>query len=102
MKVNEITLPFAKQYLRVDYDEDDTLIETMIVAAQGHIQSYLNRKFTDFDELPDEFTIVCLALIGAYYDNRSILPVDKAKEAIDTLYGAILNPYRYWQVGVSE
>lgn len=94
MKVNEITLSFTKQWLRVDYDEDDTLIEAMILAAQGHIETYLNRKFDDFDELPDEFTIVCLGLVNAYYDNRSILPEGKAKETINLMYSAILEPYR--------
>lgn len=94
MKVTDITLDTAKNFLKVDYNDDDELIEMMITASQSHIQTYLNRKFDDFETLPDEFTIVCLGLVNAYYDNRSVLPTDKAKETINLIYGAILEPYR--------
>lgn len=102
MKVTEITLNTAKDWLRVDYNDDDELIEMMITAAKGHMETYLNQKFSDFEELPNEFTITCLSLINSYYDNRSILPEEKAKQQINLIYGDILDPHRHWQVGASD
>ena len=59
-KVTDLDVIDVKDYLRVDFTEDDMLLSTMLGAAQSFIQSYLNRKFTDFEEIPGEFTIACL------------------------------------------
>jgi uncharacterized phiE125 gp8 family phage protein len=43
--VEPVTLDLAKQQCRVDYPEDDLLIQTYIVAARQYAEKYTNRAF---------------------------------------------------------
>jgi len=75
-KVDELDLPFVKEYLKVDYDDEDILIQTIIVAAQSYIQTALGFKFTRYilqgEEIPDELTIAALMLIAHWFDQRQL------------------------------
>lgn len=95
-KVTEIDLEMVKNYLRIDFNDDDIFLNTLIASARSFIQSYLKRKFTDFEELPDEFTIACLAIVGHWYGNRSIQAVGTANSAqeLKYMFGGLLDPYR--------
>lgn len=95
-KVTEIDLEMVKNYLRIDFNDDDIFLNTLIASAKSFIQSYLKRKFTDFEELPDEFTIACLAIVGHWYGNRSIQAVGTANSAqeLKYMFGGLLDPYR--------
>lgn len=93
IKVTDIDLAFTKNYLRVDHTDDDQLIELIIVAAKSFIQTYLNKKFTEFEELPDELTIPCLALASHWYERREIQTDKSANEVLYTFAG-ILDMHR--------
>ncbi|PGN97332.1 DNA-packaging protein [Bacillus cereus] len=98
IKVTDIDLVFAKNYLRVDHTDDDQLIELIIVASKSFIQSYLNKKFTEFDELPEELTIPCLALASHWYERREIQTNKSANEVLYTFAG-ILDMHRVFVGG---
>ena len=40
-----ITLVEAKAHLRVDFSDEDTYIDTLIVAARRYCEAYCNRVF---------------------------------------------------------
>lgn len=42
---NEVALSFVKQYLRVDYNDDDAIIAALIQAAREKAEAYCNRCF---------------------------------------------------------
>lgn len=44
-KVEPVSLQLAKQHCKVDYDADDTLIQTYIVAARQYCEKRTNRAF---------------------------------------------------------
>lgn len=67
----------------------------MIIAAKSYIQSYLNKKFEEFEEIPDEFTIACLALIAHWYENREIQRNGEPNE-LNYIFSGILDMYRDW------
>lgn len=94
-KVTEVDLELVKNYLRIDFNDDDIFLNTLIVSANSFIQSYLKRKYTDFEELPDEFTIACLAIVGHWYGNRSIQAVGTANSAqeLKYMFGGLLDPH---------
>lgn len=104
MKVNELTLEYVKEYLRVDFNEDDIFIQNMIVAAQSFIQNHLNRKFTDWtnngEEVPAEFTISALSIIAHWYENRTI----SSAVANETLYSfsGILDQHKFHSWGAIQ
>ena len=52
LKPSALTLVEAKSFLRVDYDLDDFLIEMMLEAAKGYVQTYTKRSLEELDEYP--------------------------------------------------
>ncbi|PFF30668.1 DNA-packaging protein [Bacillus cereus] len=93
IKVTDIDLTFTKNYLRVEHTDDDQLIELIIVAAKSFIQSYLNKKFNEFEELPDELTVPYLALASHWYERREVQTDKSANELLYTFAG-ILDMHR--------
>jgi uncharacterized phage protein (predicted DNA packaging) len=63
-----IDLTLAKQHLRVDHSDEDTLIGTYVAAALAHIKTYLN-----VHEIPieDDVKAAALLLVEDLYANRS-------------------------------
>ena len=70
--VDILTLEEAKNYLRVDYDEDDTLLQSLMIAAID----YLRDAIDDFDTkvTKEKFNkrakILACVLLQEWYDNR--------------------------------
>lgn len=99
IKVTDLDLSTVKEYLRVDFTEDDQMISIMIYAAKSFIQSYLNRKFTEWTdaglEIPDEFTIACLAIVAHWYETRQVA-ADKfqTKEELPYVFSGLLDMHR--------
>lgn len=69
MKVSELTLPTIKQYLRVDGNSDDILLEALLDAAIQYCTSYMGCTTEDLNKY-DDVTIVVLALISDSYEVR--------------------------------
>lgn len=103
IKVTDVTLEVAKEYLKIDYEDDDQMISTLIVSAKSFIQSYLNRKFSEFEELPDEFTIACLSLVSHWYENR-VIHADKDTKVSELKYmfSGLLDMHRAWSAGGAD
>jgi uncharacterized phage protein (predicted DNA packaging) len=95
--VTDLSVDLVKTYLRVDYTDDDVLIQNMLDAARSMIQTYLNRSFNDFETLPSEFTIAALSLCGEWYSHRQIS--DEKQQELPLMYQSILCPYREWAMG---
>jgi len=96
MKITNLDLDFVKNYLRIDHTEDDALLLLMIDSAKNFIQSYLNIKFSEMEEIPDEFTIAALALIAHWYENREIQT--NVQGELKYIFSGILDMYRNWNV----
>ena len=88
-----ITLEQAKLHLRVDIDDDDSLITSLIATAQCAIESHLDNPAIVLDSTaPAPLKSAALLLVGNMYENRTSL-VDKVLHSNDT-YDLLLNPYR--------
>lgn len=97
VKITELDLDFVKNYLKVDHDADDALISMMIISAQNYIQTYLNKKFDEFDPLPAEFTIATLSLISQWYEHREIQTASiSSKSELSYVFSGLLDVYRNW------
>lgn len=71
-----LLLEEVKNYLRVDIEEDDELIKTLIIAAENYLKNATGKEYpkTDQDGNKIEYTLekVYMNLLIAYwYENRS-------------------------------
>ena len=69
MKVSELTLNTIKQYLRIDGNDDDMILNMLLDSAIQYCMSYMGCTKKDLDKYPDVTTVI-LALISDSYDIR--------------------------------
>lgn len=69
MKVSELTLPIIKQYLRIDGNDDDVLLNMFKDSAITYCISYMGCTKQDLEKYPDVTTVI-LALISDSYEVR--------------------------------
>ena len=85
------TLQQAKDHLRVDGDDEDTLIESMIDAATQAALDYLNLDAIP-DPVPAPVEAAILLQVGDLYENRE-RQTDRQLFTSQT-YERLLAPYR--------
>ena len=89
-----LTLDEVKNYLRVDLDDDDALIQSFIVAAEAYLKNATGKEYPETDSTGNkaeyELEKVYLNLLIAYwYENRSAAPRNK------TLNGAVPDEFTF-------
>lgn len=65
-----ITLDEAKAYLRVDTDDEDSLIGSLIVAAQNLCQDVARLEADEFEAAGEVAKIAVLFAVGYVYEHR--------------------------------
>lgn len=71
-----LSLEEAKLWLRVDYDEEDSLIQTLIDAAERYLFDATGRKWTGGAPTAK---LCAMALVADWYENRDAV-TDKPSE----------------------
>ena len=66
-----VTLQEVKQYLRVDFEDDDTLLLSLISTAKQLIMDVGRMDESAFAENEDTVRIAMLFALGYLYENRS-------------------------------
>ncbi len=66
-----VTLQEAKQYLRIDYEDDNALLQTLVLTAERLCADILRRE--DVAEVGNEETVrsAVLYTVGYLYENRA-------------------------------
>lgn len=78
-----LTLNEAKAFLRVDINDDDTLISTLITAAELYLYNATGKTFDSTNALAKLF---CMVLVTDWYDNRSMTTTtDKTRKIIESM-----------------
>ena len=93
-----ITLDEAKEYLRVDGDEDNTLINTLIKVSEEYLRNATGKTFGDTNNLARLF---CLILVVDWYENRG-LTAGKVGDKIRPVINSMLAQLNYCYEGVEE
>ncbi|NNV07779.1 phage gp6-like head-tail connector protein [Geobacillus sp. MMMUD3] len=65
-----ITLDEAKQWLRIDHNDEDSLISTLISAAEKYLVNATGNTFDNTNELAKLF---CYVLVSDWYENRELM-----------------------------
>ena len=88
-----LNLDKVKNYLKVDFDDDDAIIETYIIATEKFLKTLCEKD--EFEEDKQELAeIYMLAMLSELYNSRN-LTVDKAEQRVRTIMQSILNQLRY-------
>lgn len=66
-----ITLKEAKNYLRVDYEEDDKLIQNLLSTSKRFVMDVGRMSEEDFSVNEDTVRTAVLFALGYLYENRS-------------------------------
>lgn len=69
LKVSELTLDTIKQYLRIDGNDDDMILNMLLDSAIQYCTSYMGCTREDLEKY-DDVTVVVLALISDSYEVR--------------------------------
>ena len=80
-----LTLTEIKEYLRIDGEEENSLLTALLSAALSHSENYLQAPLPS--ETPTPIKQALLILIGHFYEQR-------AGEDIPNVVYVLLSPYR--------
>ena len=72
-----ITLKEAKNYLRVDYDEDDRLIQNLLSTSKQLVMDVGRMSEEDFSVNEDTVRTAMLFALGYLYENRNTADMKK-------------------------
>jgi uncharacterized phage protein (predicted DNA packaging) len=75
-----VTLQDAKLYMRIDGDEENSLISSIIITAQSIVEDVLRRPLSDFDPVPETIKQAILLTVSTLYEYRQ---VSKERESFD-------------------
>lgn len=82
-----MTLEQVKDYLRVDGDDDDNIIQVMMEAAKEYIVSAVG----EYDEEDKTAEILFCAIVQNLYDNRELMQSDiQQRKRIEYTFGSII------------
>lgn len=75
-----LTLQETKDFLRLDGDDEDALVSSLILTAKELIGEVLRRKLTEFKEVPETVHQAMLIVVGTLYEERQVA---KDKSGVD-------------------
>ena len=82
-----MTLEQVKDYLRVDGDDDDNIIRTMMEAAKEYIVFAVG----EYEEKDKTANMLFCAIVQNMYDNRELMQSDiQQKKAIEYTFRSII------------
>lgn len=84
MKVSEINLDIAQQYLRLTFNDDAAELNMYIVAAKSYVVKYTGLTPEEIDQ-DEYFTIPVLMLIAEFYENKNVHDNKKINRVFDNL-----------------
>lgn len=92
----------VKQFLKIQTDEEDIILQAMIDGAVSYCETYLNRPILDDNmtvdtewEVPSSILIAIYLLVGTWYENRSSVSIGTTTKEIEFSTKSILQPHRF-------
>ena len=86
-----LTVDEVKQHLRIEYDEEDVLIEKLIQQAQAAAEDFCRVSFEE--DVPEPVRLACLLFVSYHYENRDI-PDMTTYKSMRMAFEHLLYPHR--------
>ena len=80
-----VTLEEVKIYLRVNGDDEDTLITNFICTAEEICQDVLRIQLTEFNPIPEVVKQSVLYIVAQFYESRENIDMQKVIEMVRRL-----------------
>lgn len=91
-----LTLDYIKQQLRIDWSEEDTLLDEYGKAAETTVLNLLNRDYQDllyqYGEVPAPLVQAAMLLVGQSYQHREAASAQNMS-AVPYAFDLLLKPY---------
>lgn len=86
-----VSVDEVKTHLRIDQDEEDVYLESLIRQAQAAAEDYCRVSFGD--DAPEHVRLAILLFVGFYYENRDV-PDRTTYGTMRIAFENLLYPYR--------
>lgn len=86
-----ITVAEVKTHLRIEYDDEDTLLESLIKQSQAAAEDFCRVTFSD--DAAEPVRLACLLFVSHYYENRDN-PDRQVYVTMRLAFENLLYPYR--------
>lgn len=92
-----VSLDEVKNWLRIDFSEDDTLLTTLISAAEEYLKNATGITYDSENHLAK---LLCMTLIADWYENREM--IGKTTDQTRPIIQSILTQLTYSYGGDSD
>ena len=86
-----VTVDEAKAHLRIEDDDEDVYLESLITRAQAVAEDFCRVPFSD--DAPEPVRLAVLLFVSFYYENRDV-PDRTAYGTMMLAFQNLLYPYR--------
>ncbi|MBQ3704497.1 MAG: phage gp6-like head-tail connector protein [Oscillospiraceae bacterium] len=87
-----VSVDELKTHLRIEHDDEDDQLESLLRQAQAAAEDYCRVKFSE-EEPPEPVRLAILLMASFYYENRDI-PDMTTYKAMRMAFDSLLYPYR--------
>lgn len=94
-----ITVEDAKAYLNITTDEDDSVIERLISAAESFTDRWIETPLAELSEAPDDLKQAVMMLVGHWYENRETSLVGFTSSETPFGFWDLIGPHRAYSFG---
>lgn len=85
----------AKAFLKVDYNDEDLTIESLIMASEMYLKNATGKEFTNKNQLA---VLYCKVLINEWFSNRELMEGKAVSEKVRFTLQSILLQLQYSEV----
>lgn len=99
-KVSDIDVPFVKEFLRIDWDEDDIELNLELEAARAFLLDHTDKTPEELDKI--KFATICLLkLTSDFYHNK--LATNNGKNYVpDSTMKMLMGKIRSYNLGFTD
>lgn len=84
--MNRLDIKNVKAYLRIDFDDDDFLLNGIMLAAEEYIKSAVGV----YDSSNPKANMLYMAIVQDLYDNRALTVTEQQRKRMSYMFSAII------------
>lgn len=92
-----LTLEEAKQFLKIDYEDEDSDIKILIKASELYLKNATGKVFNNTNPLA---VLYCEVLVNEWHGDRSLMAKKEVSEKVRFTLQSILLQLQYSEEGV--